>query len=149
MKQLKLDSIIWQVLSLRKNMFQTFDGLIKLQWPTLEGIFYDKGDFSDRNMARLTVPGMERIIFMFDITLMPQQQEHSREVYNLLDLMGDLGGVLEVFIFACGIILFPISEHSFVIKALQILFLARTRDKHMFEVNKKQFKKNMKKKNKS
>ena len=72
---------------------------------------------------------------------------HTREAYNLLDLMGDLGGVLEVFIFACSFLLSPIFEHSFVMKALSILFLARTSDKTMFtRIDKK---KQLKKKNKT
>ena len=46
--------------------------------------------------------------------------------------MGDLGGVLEVLIGFLGVLLFPISEHSFIMKALSILYLARTKDKHVF-----------------
>lgn len=34
---------------------------------------------------------------------------HTREVYNLLDLIGDLGGVVEVLIIVIGVLLYPIS----------------------------------------
>ncbi len=59
---------------------------------------------------------------------------HSREVYNLLDLMGDLGGVIEIFIIFFGVFIFPISEHAFTMKAkaLEKLFLARTAQKNLF-----------------
>ena len=40
--------------------------------------------------------------------------------------MLDLGGVMEVIIFVFGIFLFPVSEFSFIMKALQKLYLART-----------------------
>jgi hypothetical protein len=70
---------------------------------------------------------------------------HSREVYHIMDLIGDIGGVLEVFITIFGILLFPVSEHSFVMKALEKLFLARTLDDSMF-VKTKLIKKNKKRK---
>ena len=57
---------------------------------------------------------------------------HSREVYNLLDLMGDLGGIIEVLIFGCSFFVTPISEHSFILKALKKLFLAKTVHKELF-----------------
>ena len=34
---------------------------------------------------------------------------HTREVFNLLDLIGDLGGVVEVLIIVIGVLLYPIS----------------------------------------
>ena len=53
---------------------------------------------------------------------------HSREKYSLLDLLGDLGGVLEVIILVTGMIFFSISEHSFVLKVIEKMFFARTDD---------------------
>ena len=35
---------------------------------------------------------------------------HKRQVYNCFDLMGDMGGVLEVMIFALGIFIIPAKE---------------------------------------
>ena len=54
---------------------------------------------------------------------------HTRESYDITDLIGDLGGVLEVLISFIGLFLFPISEHSYGLKVLEKLFLARTNDK--------------------
>ena len=54
---------------------------------------------------------------------------HLREVFNLFDLVGDLGGVIEVLIIVLGVLLYPISEHSFLLSASQLLFKARTNDK--------------------
>ena len=62
--------------------------------------------------------------------------DHSRESYDITDLIGDLGGVLEVMISAIGFFLFPISSHSFGLKILEKLFLARTNDKKIFSVAK-------------
>jgi hypothetical protein len=57
---------------------------------------------------------------------------HSRKKYALLDLLGDLGGVLEVVMLAFGFFLFPISEHSFILKAAHRLFYARTTSDKIF-----------------
>jgi hypothetical protein len=58
--------------------------------------------------------------------------ENSREVYNVLEILGDLGGVLEVVIAIVGLFFYPISHHRFVLKALKKLFLARTHDSQLF-----------------
>jgi hypothetical protein len=77
-------------------------------------------------------PEINRCIFQIHILLSSKQIEHSREVYNLLDLLGDLGGVLNALSSALGIIVFPISYHSFVMKGLEKLFLARSLDSSIF-----------------
>ena len=71
---------------------------------------------------------------MYTLTLFPDKVKiaHSREAYDITDLIGDLGGVLEVLISGFGLFLFPISTHSFVLKILEKLFLARTSDKNIF-----------------
>ena len=38
---------------------------------------------------------------------------HKREVYNMLDAFGDLGGVIEVLMILFGVIFLPISKHSY------------------------------------
>ena len=55
-----------------------------------------------------------------------------RAIYNLLDLFGDLGGVLEIFIAIFAIFVEPISEHSFILTFLGRLFFARTDDATLF-----------------
>ena len=51
----------------------------------------------------------------------------------MLDLLGDLGGVVEVLIFVFGIFIFPISEHGFILAALNKLFIARTTTQSLFK----------------
>ena len=43
---------------------------------------------------------------------------HIRRVFNLFDLLGAMGGILEIFIMTFGIIFFPMSKQSFIISAL-------------------------------
>jgi len=58
------------------------------------------------------------MIYSFNIAIASTKVAHSREVYNTLDLIGDLGGVLEVISLVFAVFLVPFSEHSFVLKAL-------------------------------
>jgi len=57
---------------------------------------------------------------------------HVREAYNLMDLIGDLGGVLELMALLFSFIISPISEFSFFLKALEKLYLVKTKDNNFF-----------------
>ena len=50
----------------------------------------------------------------------------------MFDLLGDLGGVTEVIMICFGFMLYPISEHSFYLKAFKKLFIAKTADDKIF-----------------
>ena len=43
--------------------------------------------------------------------------KYQRKTYDLLDLLGDLGGVTEVVMLLFGFFLFPLTEHSFTLVA--------------------------------
>ena len=51
---------------------------------------------------------------------------HERFVYALMDLMGDLGGVMEVLIFIGGLMLVPYSEFSFNMSLIEALYKVKT-----------------------
>lgn len=50
----------------------------------------------------------------------------------MLDLIGDLGGVIEVLAISFGILLVPMSKHLFILRATKKLFLAKTDDDSLF-----------------
>ena len=52
-----------------------------------------------------------------------------------MDILGDLGGVIEILMIVLGTFLYPISEHSFILKALSKLYMARTRDEQLLHKN--------------
>ena len=54
-----------------------------------------------------------------------------------MDLIGDLGGVLEVIMVGFGLILYPVSEHSYILTALNKLFLVKTSSPSLFKKKKK------------
>lgn len=43
-------------------------------------------------------------------------------------MIGELGGITKVIMFVFGFFLYPISEHSFTLKALKKLYLAKSKD---------------------
>ena len=53
---------------------------------------------------------------------------HERDVFNVLDLIGEMGGVIEILIIVFGVLIFPISRQSFILNASSQLFKARTED---------------------
>ena len=57
----------------------------------------------------------------------------NRSIYGFLDLLGDLGGVMEIILLAFGFFLNPFSEHSFLLNAANSLFYARTDQEGMFK----------------
>jgi hypothetical protein len=56
-----------------------------------------------------------------------------RQSYSLLDLFGDLGGIFELLKGFIGLLLFQVSEHSFILKALKALFMISTEDPELFD----------------
>ena len=58
---------------------------------------------------------------------------HNRAVYGLIDILGDLGGVLEVIMVIMGGLLMPISEHHFTLQAAKRMYMAKTADSKLFQ----------------
>ena len=71
-------------------------------------------------------------MFRSVLWLQPNVVIHTREVYGFIDLLGDLGGVTELIMICFGFFLFPISEHSFILKAAKKFFLANSSDSTLF-----------------
>lgn len=63
----------------------------------------------------------------------PNLNVNVRQVYNLLDLIGDLGGVIEIFMLLMSFIVSPISQFSFNMEALYTLYVAKTSDANLFK----------------
>jgi hypothetical protein len=65
--------------------------------------------------------------------LQPDIIRHSRRVFGWFDLLGRLGGITNVMMLLFGSFLFPISEHSFNLKAAKKLWYVRTRQPSLFK----------------
>ena len=62
---------------------------------------------------------------------------YNRQIYGWFDLLGDMGGVTDAMVLLFSFIFCPISHHLFVIKAIQKLFYAKTKDNDLFRDDKK------------
>jgi len=69
---------------------------------------------------------------MIEIELSRTYKTTTRSVYNLLDVFGDFGGVSEVFLILSALIIAPIADHLFLIKAIKKLYLANTTEDDLF-----------------
>jgi hypothetical protein len=58
---------------------------------------------------------------------------HERTVYNFLDLLGDMGGLVDLMISFFGLALFPISKFSFILKAMEKLYLVSLKDNSILQ----------------
>ena len=54
--------------------------------------------------------------------------KHKRNIYSFFDLLGDLGGVIEMFFIFFGTLIAPIAYHSYIMKAMQSLYVANTKN---------------------
>ena len=50
----------------------------------------------------------------------------------MVNVLGDLGGVAQICGYLLGVLFYPIAHHSFVLKALERLYLANTADGNLF-----------------
>ena len=73
---------------------------------------------------------------------------YSRSVFNILDLFGTIGGILEIFMFVVELIMEPISEHAFICSAISTFYIIKHRQEEKF-FNKEISKKNKKRKSKA
>ena len=124
--------------SLRLNNITTLDSIFEVFQQPYESFFFDientdKHEYESLSLQKFfensTIPLLEINFEISDKYLM-----HGREVYDLITLVGDLGGVIDVFIFIFGILVNPINFHSFSIKSLKKLYIARTIDKDIFKI---------------
>ena len=60
-------------------------------------------------------------------------RQYQRVSYNLLGLIGDIGGVFELFVSVSGILFYSIAEHSFILSAMKKQFLVKTIEPEFFK----------------
>ena len=98
--------------------------------------FFDISKTVNQKMI-ITTRGDMGMLYSSINLLHHEQSQHRRNIYNIFDVLGDVGGVLEVITFVFGIILLPVSYHSFILKASSKFFMARTRNDNLFRQKKK------------
>lgn len=119
---------------MRKQSYETYDGYFNLKgFPSTAGLFFDIGHIIHRHVATVNVRFVNPNT-LFQAVLWQHNEEiiHVREGYDVFGLLGNLGGITQIFYLLFGIMLYPYSEHSFLIKAMKKLYYARTRDNEIF-----------------
>ena len=82
------------------------------------------------------------------MSLSELERTWTREIYDIIGLLGDLGGISDILILIFGFFALPVSAFSYNLKVLEKLYLVRTYDSTLTEV-KSTVKKNKKNKFKS
>lgn len=108
-------------LDIALNQLELRDSLIDFNSVTNSSNFYSVEN-------KVSIVAKTSNFFSTQLQLTPFGHKHIRKLYSLFDLLTDLGGVAELLVILFGIIIFPFSEFSFNIKAIQKLFYVRTRN---------------------
>lgn len=66
----------------------------------------------------------------FDVNLDRSKGDHEREIYHLLDLFGDLGGVVEILIFVVKFLFDRFLFNKFLLAQLKALFMVNTSEQN-------------------
>jgi hypothetical protein len=133
--RLDANSVDWIYQYFQYNTISLFDNLLLIDIPSYTGSYFKLHKLLTTNLHKNYQPGL---LLVISKNLMRESVNYEREVFNIFDLIGELGGVIEVFIVVFGVFFYPISNHSFLIKASQMLFYARTEDKELFIVDQNQ-----------
>jgi len=124
---LEMGKTWWKEYELQKNIIESYDTFFNiLGTPQFEKEVFDL--VTKYNFKTIPSPGFDNGIYYFGIQLSTTVSINKREAYTLLDLSGDLGGVIEIFTIALGILLSPFAEFLFNLKAIEKLYLAKTND---------------------
>ena len=113
----------------RKNKLFTYDTYFNIlnDWT----YNYEYYDFSKDYKSQIPFQYKDEVL-QLNIFLDDKSTVIKREIYNALDLLGDLGGIRDIVIVIIGIFLFPYSEFSYNLKALRKLYLVETLDQDLF-----------------
>ena len=140
---MKSNQVNLATLNLRKNHIETKDSFFNpLSTPSIEASFFDVAKTTSVMVNRPLV--FPHAVYAMEVFLNSFEISHSREIYDLLALLGDLGGIHDVFVLIFGIFVFPWSQFSYNLKIFEKLYLVRTTDSTLVmqrvKTNSKKFK---------
>lgn len=118
-------------------MIETHENLLNI------GLFKQNYNFSDVNrmtqktldVGYLNGEGQEPVknsIYETKIYRDNVAITHKREIYGIINLLADVGGVLEILVVTFAFFLNSISQHSFYTNSISKLYMAETKDENLF-----------------
>ena len=129
---LKSERTMSTTLQLQVNQFTAFDNLIQLGQSVVYEFFRINGLVTEEKFP--SSHSNPNLVMRAAIQLNQIGMEHCRIKYDILGLLGDVGGVLGFVLPILSLLISPISEHSFTLQAAHKLFFAR--DKKGVEIPK-------------
>jgi len=95
-----------------QNHYGIFDSYFDIfDEPTLEGHFYNTGTISKDDMYSQNWD--PDAVYWSNYIMYSKKIHHEKKIYGIINMIGDLGGVKEIFISLIGVFLLPISAFSF------------------------------------
>ena len=85
---------------------------MSLGFPSFEGVFYDIEDDIRTSYVR-RAGHYEENYYLLSLQATKDSLMHQRVIYNALALIGDLGGVFDIFILIFVPFVIPYSQYSF------------------------------------
>ena len=112
---------------IQKNELQTYDSIIPSDKPTYKAEYLSLDYSFDGSQYS------EDTYLIYNFQFSENRLLHVRSCYNILDFIGNIGGVLDIFVLVFGVFFSPISQFSFMIRALQKIYKVQTsKDRHLF-----------------
>ena len=117
------------------NEYELYDNLIHVDHPTNEGNFYSLGEYiyTEQLSEGTNNPSKKNnegdILVRFDVNLDRVMGINEREIYHLLDLFGDLGGVVEILMYVVKFLFNRFWFNNFLLAQLKALYMVNTKEK--------------------
>jgi len=95
-----------------RNEYESFNSYFNIfEYATYEDVFYNVGHIrkDSLNIQEQEKDALYWNSFILDNTAI----RHEKKIYGIMNLIGDLGGVKEIFVSLIGIIMIPISSFGF------------------------------------
>ena len=99
------DGIFFVDLFVKQNQYETQDDYLNIVGPKT-GIFYDTQSHRDSD---LDTEGVPQVFAYFNFWISNQEDFYERTVYSFFDFVGQIGGIVELFLILAAIIISPIS----------------------------------------
>ena len=77
------------------------------------------------SQSLVTFHNNKNLLLNVEVSLDQVGSSHYRTVDSLFDILGDLGGIMEIILLCFTMVFLPIAEHNYLLTAANNLFFAR------------------------
>jgi len=78
--------------------------------------FYDVNEIQTNTWSRRNVNN--NTLFQFSLQISTEQGNFNRQVFNIMQFIGSIGGVIDILIYFFSFLVTPFSEFSFFVSAI-------------------------------